>query len=719
MAQEKESANIFSFKDERCSPDPILEYSTSLYDGSVPLVIDNGSYQCRAGWATAKKQQPQLVFKNITAKQRGKKESDLQVGNEINNIEVVRWILRTQFDRNLVTLYDVQEQIFDYIFTHMGITTESAVEHPILMTEPVCNPNYCRQQMSELLFECYHVPRVAYGVDAMFSLYQNQPKLDKGDALIVDCGYQTTHILPVLGGRMDSATCRRINLGGAHLDGFMQRLLQLKYPGHFAAVTLSRAEELVRDHCYLAADYASDLENWVANDYYDDNVHKIQLPFVSAPGNQQTVSAKQAKERRDQQIRRLKEVNAKKRVEKLRNDEERLQELMSLQELLEDEDDEEFNRALQGSEFDSAEELQIAINKLTGNIQRAKAKILGIDPPPEEEQQAKTPVYDLLEIPDDQLTPDQLSVKKRQRMLKNAREGRMKAQAVQRAKRQKEIEEDKKLEIKRLMNFDGWLQEVRSKRQKLLDARTKRKQRKSDMAKRRTLASQQRMKIITQLAGGGTKKKKKEDTFGQNDADWEVYKEIHPENADSDSEAEEETLEELETQLREHDPEFQKELDKGMDPQGEFDIAEYYRLHLAIERVRVPELLFQPSMLGLEQAGLAETMGYVLKKHDADRQGRLAQNVFLTGGNANFRNFQQRLQTELLEMRPFQSLFNVSCAANPILDTWYGARKWALSPHFTTHSISRQDYEEKGGEYLKEHRLSNRFFPTPVVVPTS
>ncbi|OWF49870.1 Actin-related protein 5 [Mizuhopecten yessoensis] len=349
----------------------------------------------------------------------------------------------------------------------------------------------------------------------------------------------------------------------------------------------------------------------------------------------------------------------------MRNDEEQLQELMSLQELLEDEDDEEFNRALQGSEFDSAEELQIAINKLTGNIQRAKAKILGIDPPPEEEQQSKVPVYELLEIPDDQLTPDQLSIKKRQRMLKNAREGRMKAQAVQRAKRQKEIEEDKKLEIKRLMNFDGWLQEVRSKRQKLLGARTKRKQRKSDMAKRRTLASQQRMKIITQLAGGGSKKKKKEDTFGQNDADWEVYKEIHPENADSDSAAEEETLEELETQLREHDPEFQKELDKSMGPQGEFDIAEYYRLHLAIERIRVPELLFQPSMLGLEQAGIAETMNYILKKHDADRQNSLAQNVFLTGGNALFRNFQQRLQSELLEMRPFQSLFNVSCAGIP------------------------------------------------------
>lgn len=52
--------------------------------------------------------------------------------------------------------------------------------------------------------------------------------------------------------------------------------------------------------------------------------------------------------------------------------------------------------------------------------------------------QAKKPaVYDLIDIPDDQLTPDQMSIKKRQRMLKNAREGRLRAQAVQRERQQK------------------------------------------------------------------------------------------------------------------------------------------------------------------------------------------------------------------------------------------------------------------------------------------
>lgn len=44
----------------------------------------------------------------------------------------------------------MQEQIFDYIFSHLSIDTEGAVEHPVVMTEPVCNPGYCRESKSHL-----------------------------------------------------------------------------------------------------------------------------------------------------------------------------------------------------------------------------------------------------------------------------------------------------------------------------------------------------------------------------------------------------------------------------------------------------------------------------------------------------------------------------------------------------------------------------------------
>ena len=52
--------------------------------------------------------------------------------------------------------------------------------------------------------------------------------------------------------------------------------------------------------------------------------------------------------------------------------------------------------------------------------------------------------------------------------------------------------------------------------------------------------------------------------------------------------------------------------------------------------------------------------------------------------------------------------------ANPVLDAWNGARKWARSlSSLQTVSVTRQEYEEKGGDYLREHFASNRYVPTP------
>ena len=51
--------------------------------------------------------------------------------------------------------------------------------------------------------------------------------------------------------------------------------------------------------------------------------------------------------------------------------------------------------------------------------------------------QSKESSFPLLDIPDEMLTPDQLEVKKRQRILRSAQQGRARAQALQRERRQK------------------------------------------------------------------------------------------------------------------------------------------------------------------------------------------------------------------------------------------------------------------------------------------
>jgi len=95
------------------------------------------------------------------------------------------------------------------------------------MTESLCQPNGSRKIVNELLFECYGVPKVAFGLDSAFSYYyNNQPK----NGMIVSSGYQNTHLIPVLNSKLILNNCKRINVGGLNHTNFLLRLLQLKYP---------------------------------------------------------------------------------------------------------------------------------------------------------------------------------------------------------------------------------------------------------------------------------------------------------------------------------------------------------------------------------------------------------------------------------------------------------------------------------------------------------
>ena len=119
--------------------------------------------------------------------------------------------------------------------------------------------------------------------------------------------------------------------------------------------------------------------------------------------------------------------------------------------------------------------------------------------------------------------------------------------------------------------------------------------------------------------------------------------------------------------------------------------------------------------MGIGEAGLAETIDYVLKLFPADDQQRLVNNIFLTGGSSKLPGLMERLNKELLEMRPFQSTFAVKLAKDPSLDAWNGARKFATTVgNLQNYQITRDDYNEKGGEYIKEYYASNAYFPTPI-----
>ena len=75
-------------------------------------------------------------------------------------------------------------------------------------------------------------------------------------------------------------------------------------------------------------------------------------------------------------------------------------------------------------------------------------------------------------------------------------------------------------------------------------------------------------------------------------------------------------------------------------------------LALNNERFMVPEVLFQPTDIGLQQAGLPQAIAEAVAATPPDLHPLLYSNVLCTGGCATCPGFQDRLYNELRALVP-------------------------------------------------------------------
>lgn len=90
------------------------------------------------------------------------------------------------------------------------------------------------------------------------------------------------------------------------------------------------------------------------------------------------------------------------------------------------------------------------------------------------------------------------------------------------------------------------------------------------------------------------------------------------------------------------------------------------------------------------------------------------QNIYVTGGTSLVANFAERLTVDLRRMRPYGSTFSVRCAEDKLLNGWKGASAWGHAERNRAWFVTREEYQEKGSEFMKEHAASN-----PYITPLS
>ena len=589
--------------------------------------------------------------------------------------------------------------------------------------------------MTETLFECYSAPSIAFGIDSLFSFSHN----GGSTGLVMSSSHTSTHVIPVINSRPLLTQATRLNWGGYQSAEYLLKLLQLKYPTFPGKLTSAQAADMVREHCYISQDYDSELRHYLDWTGLEDRDHIIQYPFseqAAAPEKTEEELARIA-ERKKESGRRLQEQAAKQRLERLIRKEQDLEYYRDLQEKGQIVTKKEFRRLLESNELRDENDLERTIKDLDQKIRKARMKDLGGSAEANPEEQDAVPTYPLLDVPDAELDEAALRQKRHQRLLKSGYESRQRAKAEKASALAVKAEEVRLDELHRTNDLESWLQARRTGytnvRQRLKD----RERLKQDLGNRKSLASQIRMKSIANLASDNNSGKKRRrggnnpsgnpdrddnDTFGANDDDWGVYRTIATDAAGSDDEDEEADVDAqlltLEAELLEHDPAFTEQdtlaaasdwtksllhvFLRGPQPFDPESAAQAHQLHLNVERIRVPEPVFQPSIAGVDQAGLVEIAADILgQRLNEDVRAAVARDVFATGGYTLFQGFEDRLRKELRAVMPAERDVMLRRARDPIVDAWRGAAAWAGGDGFSKARVTKEDYAEKGVEYMK------------------
>jgi actin-related protein 5 len=573
--------------------------------------------------------------------------------------------------------------------------------------------------MSEILFECYGASSVAYGIDSLFSYKYNGGRT----GLVASSSYTSTHLIPVVNSKAMLTHATRLNWGRQQSADYLLKLLRLKYPTFPGKINDPQAENLVRDHCYVSENYQDEICHFLDWTGLEDRDIVVQHPFTEQIVIQKTEEElAQIAERKKEGGRRLQEQAAKMRLKKLMDKEQELQYYKELRERLVDLKPKEHKRLLEAEDFDDESQLEKRIRDLDKSINKARKKDLG---EVEEEEQQEPPTFPLVDIPDDQLDDDAKKEKKQQRLMKSNYDARQRAKAEKEKEKARIAEEERLDTEKRETDLDSWVDERRQARQELLQRIKDRDRLKADLGNRKSLANQMRMKTIANLASENTSKKRRrggdDDTFGADDADWAVYRQVQTGDQSDDDEEEDldAQLKNLEGQLLKFDPNFtedstrEAQLDwtkstvhaflRGAWPFDPESQREINQIHLNVERIRVPEVVFQPSIAGLDQAGIVEIAAGILNERLADAPYRtdILKDIFLTGGNTLFRGFEDRFRRELMAVLAQGERYKVRMARDPVSDAWKGAAQWAGESGSKQHFVTRAEWADKGGEYLK------------------
>ncbi|KAJ5068634.1 actin [Anaeramoeba ignava] len=142
---------------------------------------------------------------------------------------------------------------------------------------------------------------------------------------------------------------------------------------------------------------------------------------------------------------------------------------------------------------------------------------------------------------------------------------------------------------------------------------------------------------------------------------------------------------------------FDEEMEKHQKLiETKYELPDGQIIPIGNERFRCTELLFQPSLFGLEYSGVHEMIYNSIMKCDEDIRKDLYGNIVLSGGSTFFPGIAERIEKEVTQLAPIHFKTKIISPPERKYAVWIGGSILASLPTFQKIWITKEEYKESG-----------------------
>lgn len=148
---------------------------------------------------------------------------------------------------------------------------------------------------------------------------------------------------------------------------------------------------------------------------------------------------------------------------------------------------------------------------------------------------------------------------------------------------------------------------------------------------------------------------------------------------------------------------YEAELCKGRSfEEMSYTLPDGRMVTLGLERIRAPEILFKPELIGRDYTGLHESVYKSILSSDLDLRRCFLGNILLSGGNTLLPGLPERLEAELSALVPHEprSSVHVCSPSDRDFSVWCGGAVMANLSSFCGAWISQAEYDEYGPQIV-------------------